>query len=165
MTEYTAKDRRIMEEKHGQINIFEQIEKEENKMEKTTYSLDQFGGQDAPYSDMFVGFDTSKDPSSNEFVITSEKENFENLADFKEQTNCEIAFSQKEFTECENVVALYEKRIEVARLKDKKSNTRSADKETKAIKELENSGYASEEVEISETIEEPKEKRKKSLKI
>lgn len=123
------------------------------------FSLDEFGGQEAPYSDMFVGFDLEKEPTDKKFVIVSEKEYFANLKEFKEETGCEMAFAQKEDTECSNVVALYEKRIEVAKVKDKKNN-KAADKEAKAILEDERTGYSSEELDITEPTEKKDSKNK-----
>lgn len=123
------------------------------------FSLDEFSGQEAPYSDMFVGFDLKKEPTDKKFIVVSEKEYFSNLKEFKEETGCEMAFAQKEDTECYNVVALYEKRIEVSKIKDKKNN-KAADKEAKAILEDERTGYSSEELDIKEPTEKKDSKNK-----
>jgi len=203
MTKYSSKDRQLMEEKHGQRTIFDQIdesisrdvgieenqteeEKQDLKEEVTAYikdnyevfdkdnekspedvehkqfSLDQFGGQDAPYSDMLVGFDLTKDYSDPAFVVTALKECFQSISEFKETFGCEMAFAQKEDSECSRIVALYEKRVEVVRLKGKTKNNKSADAEAKAIEKLENDDYSSDESDILEKPSKVEKKEKKS---
>lgn len=178
MTKYSAKDRQTMEEKHGQRTIFDQIneslenKEEENKeevkktledYEHSKFSLDDFSRQDEPYVDMFVGFDLSKEETDNEFVITLNKSEFKNMAEFKEISNCEMAFSQKEGSECYTVLDLYEKRLDVIKMKNRKKAPQSIQAETNAIKELENGG---DEGELLETLgtPEPSKKKKSSMK-
>ena len=107
-------------------------------MELSKYSLDDFSGQEPPYEDMFVGFNTSKNSLDNDFVVTAEKADFVSIADFKLKTGSDIAFAQKESTECSNIAALYEKRVSISNLcENKKTNNKEAAKEAAEIRELE----------------------------
>lgn len=153
---FNEEDRKKMEAL-GQMSIFDVLNSKQNleendseAIEAVLYSLDTFEGDGYAITNQYIGFDTKKKETDPDFIIVVDKEDFDSLNDFKESFNIDLAFAQKEDTDNEKVVSLYEKRKKLD--KAKKNSIKEADKEAKEIKELENSGYESDDIPSAEPI-------------
>ncbi len=188
MVKYNEKERAALEAK-GQMTIFDQIEKKDvpsvsievketkeveveveidlEDIEIERFSFDSFSGQGEPYESKFVGFDESKSQSDEEFILVVSKDEFDTIDDFKKAFGVKMALAQKEGIDSSKIADLYEKRLEISRLKSSKENTSNADKEAKSLKEDELNGAVYDDEPENEA---PKEKatlktKKKSNRI
>lgn len=146
-----------LEEKLKKIVNAEPLAEEETELvnesvEYTFYSLDDFAGSlPNDFEDRLVGFNTGKTTEDPRFVVVANKEDFESIQEFKHEfsdldDSLIIAFPLKAEAEPENIVNLYEKKIN----KNRKISKKEADKEAKKIKALEDSGIVSEEMQDDE---------------
>ena len=89
-------------------------------MEYNKCSIDVFSNMEEPDENMLIGFDLTKKEYDDEFIIIAKREDYEDMADFKNKTGVDIAINQKEGAEPLAIIALFEKRKDILKLQKNK---------------------------------------------